>query len=80
MPLELCGTCITIFVFAQNFGILVAMLIAYILPDDLDQEGLASNETWRLIFGLPMLTYLVILLWLVFFLPYDSPKYHILRG
>ena len=80
VPLELCGTCIAIFVFAQNFGLLVAMLIACILPDDFDTEGLAQNNSWRFIFGLPILTYSMIALWLKFMIPYDSPKYHILRG
>ena len=35
---------------------------------------------WRLIFGLPILTYTIIILWLLFMLPYDSPKFHIQRG
>ena len=40
VPLDLCGTCIAIFAFAQNLGLLVALLIAVILPDDEDTEGL----------------------------------------
>ena len=33
-----------------------------------------------MIFGLPILTYSVIILWLVFMLPYDSPKFLIAQG
>ena len=56
------------------------MIIACILPDDLDKEGLASNESWRMIFGLPILSYTLIALSLVMMLPYDSPKFHMLNG
>ena len=76
VPLDYCGTCIAIFTFAQNLGLLVAMLIAVILPDDLDTEALEANRSWRIIFGLPLATYALILLGLVFLLPYDSPKFH----
>ena len=37
------GTCIAAFAFAQNLGILIALLIAYILPDDDDFAGLESD-------------------------------------
>ena len=40
VPLELCGTCITIYAFAQNMGLLICMLIAYILPEDCEIEAL----------------------------------------
>ena len=76
VPLDYCGTCIAIFTFAQNLGLLVAMLIAVILPDDLDTEALEANRSWRIIFGLPLATYGLILLGLVCLLPYDSPKFH----
>ena len=56
------------------------MLIAVILPEDTDTEALVENQSWRLIFGLPILTYLLILIWLVCFLPYDSPKFHMQKG
>ena len=80
VPLELCGTCIAVFSFAQNLGLLVAMCIACILPYDQDKEGLASNESWRMIFGLPIVTYTLIAFALVVMIPYDSPKYHMLNG
>lgn len=40
VPLDMCGTCIAVFSFSQNLGLLVALLIAYILPDDFDTEAL----------------------------------------
>ena len=80
VPIDYCGTCIAIFTFAQNLGLLVALFIAVILPDDLDSEALEKNESWRFIFGLPIITYALILFGLVFLLPYDSPKFHIAKG
>mmetsp|Transcript_11867 Transcript_11867/g.15100 ORF Transcript_11867/g.15100 Transcript_11867/m.15100 type:complete len:92 (+) Transcript_11867:643-918(+) len=56
------------------------MLIAYILPADSDKDALATNSSWRFIFGLPILTYTLIVILLAFWLPYDSPKFHIQRG
>ena len=59
---------------------MIALFIAVILPDDLDTEALETNESWRFIFGLPIITYALILFGLVFLLPYDSPKFHIAKG
>lgn len=75
VPVDNCGTCIAIFTFAQNLGLLIAMFIAVILPDDLDTEALEKNESWRVIFGLPLVTYSLILLGLIYLVPYDSPKF-----
>ena len=75
MPNDYVGTCITVFTFAQNLGLLIAMFIAIILPDDLDTEALETNESWRVIFGLPLVSYAFILLGLTFLIPYDSPKF-----
>ena len=58
----------------------MALFIAVILPDDLDSEALEKNESWRIIFGLPIITYALILFGLVFLLPNDSPKFHIAKG
>ena len=80
VPLENCGTCIAIFTFAQNLGLLVALLIAVILPDDTDVEALQANKSWRVIFGLPLVTYTMILIGLVFLLPYDSPKFYMAQN
>ena len=80
VPLELCGTCITIFSFAQNLGLLVALLIAYILPDDSNVEAMKTNESWRLIFGLPLVMYALIVGFLMLWIKYDSPKYHMSKN
>jgi len=56
------------------------MFIAVILPEDWDIEALEANESWRIIFGLPIISYAVILIGLMFLIPYDAPKYHISQG
>ena len=80
VPLEKCGTCITVYAFAQNIGLLLCMLIAYILPSDEETDALARNDSWRFIFGLPIVTYSIIVALLLFRVPYDSPRFHIQRG
>ena len=74
------GTCITVFSFAQNLGLLVALLIAYILPEDQDVAALQKNQSWRLIFGLPLLIYALMFALLILVIKYDSPKYHMSQG
>ena len=76
MPLEYVGTCIAIFTFAQNLGILLSALMALVFPDDDDEEALAENETWRIVFGLPMAMYGLMMIGLLLFVKYDSPKFY----
>ena len=40
VPLESVGTCIAIFTFAQNLGLLGCIMIAAILPADEDRDAL----------------------------------------
>ena len=56
---------------------LSCVLIAAILPADDDVVGLEANGSWRIIFGLPLVSYTLILVGLVFLVPYDSPKFYV---
>lgn len=80
VPLEYCGTFITIFSVGQNFGLFTALVIFVVLPDDTNSEALSTNESWRAIFGLPLLIYSLQLLFLTTCIKYDSPKFHLQRG
>ena len=57
-------------------GILLSALMALILPDDEDKAALAANKNWRIMFGLPMAMYLLMILGFTFFVQYDSPKFY----
>ena len=70
------GSCIAIFTFAQNLGILLSALMALILPDDEDHLALAANKNWRIMFGLPIAMYFLMIVGFVFFVQYDSPKFY----
>ena len=54
------------------------------LPEDekaKEQEELYDeNTTWRFVFGLPILTYSLCILSLLFFIRHDTPKFYINRG
>ena len=39
-----------------------------------------DNTTWRLVFGLPILTYSLCMLSLLVFIRHDTPKFYIHRG
>ena len=51
--------------------------MALILPPDDDDEGLAANKSWRIMFGLPFIMYGGMIIGFTFFVRYDSPKYYI---
>ena len=61
VPIDYVGTCIAIYTFAQNLGILLSALMALILPNDNDKAALDDNKTWRIMFGLPLLLYFFML-------------------
>ena len=52
-------------------------MIALILPPDEDEEALAVDKNWRIMFGLPALMYLAMIIGLLVFVQYDSPKFYI---
>ena len=76
VPLEYVGVCIAIYTFAQNLGILLSALMALILPGEHDEPALAADKKWRIMFGLPILMYTLMLLGFTTVIRYDSPKYY----
>ena len=76
VPIDYVGTCIAIYTFAQNLGILLSALMALILPNDDNKKALDDNKSWRIMFGLPFILYLLMLIGFQFFIPFDSPKYY----
>ena len=61
------------------FSFAVATIIAYLLalglPPDTDTEALKTDEFWRVIFGLPILFYLMQLILMHSIMKYESPKF-----
>ena len=50
--------------------------MALILPDEHDKEALAADRKWRIMFGLPLVMYTLMLLGFMTIVRYDSPKYY----
>ena len=50
--------------------------MALILPDDKDEAALSANRNWRIMFGLPMAMYFLMIIGFIFFVQYDSPKFY----
>ena len=50
--------------------------MALILPDENDKEALAADRKWRIMFGLPLLMYTLMLFGFMTIVRYDSPKYY----
>ena len=56
------------------------MLGGLILPKDTDTEALKENQTWRLIFGFPLLLEFIILFGFLVVMRHDTPKYYVSKG
>ena len=74
-PLYLYSIIGTSFVFSQMVGIFLALSDAYILPSQDDPVALATNSSWRIIFGLPLLFYVILFMILTFFIKVEGPKF-----
>ena len=43
-------------------------------------QAMEDNKTWRLIFGFPLLLYVIIIFGFMVVIRYDSPTYYVARG
>lgn len=76
VPLQMFSTCSPVYSFALNVGALIATFTAVILPkDDAGEEVLAANQSWRYIYGLPIVFYIFLILGFLFVVKTDTPKY-----
>lgn len=76
VPLQYFSTCSPIFSLSLNIGTLIATFSAVILPEDSSpHDVLAANQTWRYIYGLPIVFYIFIIVGMIFIVKTDTPKY-----
>eukprot|EP00347_Sterkiella_histriomuscorum_P020023 403339395 len=69
-PIYLCGTSLAkLMVFVINAG----------LPEDHEREKLIQSEYWRVILGLPMVLFTIVLLGTIFVIKHDTPKFLIIN-
>ena len=80
VPESIKSMCFGIFVSSLSFGGLIATSSGLLLPKDTDKEALEQNQTWRIIFGFPLVFYAIILFGFLLIIRHDSPKYYISKG
>ena len=80
VPAAYLSLCFGIFVASQNFGAAVALFSGLILPKETEEKQLEENETWRLIFGFPLVYYALILFGFLVVIQYDTPTFYVARG
>jgi len=76
VPLQLFSTYSPIFSFSLNVGSLIATFSAVVLPKDkATHEELAANESWRYIFGFPIVFFVIVIIGMLTIVRTDTPKF-----
>lgn len=76
VPLQMFSTCAPVFSLSLNIGTLLATFSATILPKDNEPlQVLAANQTWRIIYGLPILFYCCVVIGMLLVIKTDTPKF-----
>lgn len=76
LPTKLYDTLGPIFTVSWAFGVLLAYIIAEILPKDSEEDELRNTELWRVIYCyFPMFFFLLLTFSLVFYIKHDPPKF-----
>ncbi|CDW74001.1 sugar transporter family protein [Stylonychia lemnae] len=65
----------TIATLCQGVGSLIAMAMGEGFQDDSDTEALKKSGFWRVIFGFPLVLYVVCIIGVQFYVKYESVKY-----
>lgn len=78
IPGELVGFFGGLYCVSFAVAVLIAFGMALFLPPDSDPEALASSPVIQIIFGLPIVFYLIQLFIQMFYLQSDSPKFLII--
>ena len=77
VPLNLLGPCLAVVSVVGQLSSLVGLISVSWLPDDKDKEALLQDETWRLVQGLQLAILVLLLVYMLMFVPYDSPKFYV---
>lgn len=75
IPSHVYGTFGSIYPLSTTFGAFAATLFGLALPPDTDLVALRENQTWRYVYGFPILLCIIQILILLFVIKHDSPKF-----
>lgn len=78
VPLAWFGTSQAISLAALQSGFFIATLMGLILPPDEDEEALEDDKSWRLIFALQPMLYILSIILFYIFVGADPPRYYII--
>jgi len=77
VPLTQLGPCLAFMTMVGQLSTLVGLISAEWIPDDNDVVALKENESWRLVQGLQLIVFVIILIYLLTLVRYDSPKFYV---
>ena len=80
VPVHLQSTFIAVYVIASAFGGSLSMFSALLLPPNSDKAALQSSQAYLYIMGFPIVIYVLMAVFLLTVIKYDSPKYYLVRG
>ena len=59
---------------------LLSTLVGVVLPDEEDQQALVEDQSWRIVFGLQPLMFLIVLVLFLCLVRSDPAKFYVLTG
>ena len=80
VPLAWFGTSQAISLAFLQAGIFLATILGAILPDDEDDEALKDNLTYRIIFAVQPIMFILCIVLFYIFVRTDAPRFYIQRG
>lgn len=80
VPLKWFGISQAISLTFLQVGVFLSTLVGAVLPNENDKEALEENQTWRIIFLVQPMLYLLTLVLFMLLIGIDPPKFYILTG
>ena len=77
VPLDLLGPCLAVISVVGQLSTLVGLVSVNWMPSDDDQEALEADESWRFVQGLQLFVLVIILVYMLCCVRYDSPKFYV---
>lgn len=69
-----------VFTATQMFGSFIALISGLVLPNQENYQELLDNQSWRIIFALPLVSFTIISVSFLIVFRYDSPMYYLAKN
>lgn len=77
VPLNLLGPCLAVISVVGQLSTLIGLISVNWMPNDTDTQALEDDESWRYVQGLQLFCLILIVLYMVTMVKYDSPKFYV---